>query len=358
MVALWRVTGGGIAVALALVTSVANAQSPTLTVNGVGYLQYGYQLHEDSTMTPPGHQNNFDVTRAYVNVIGKFGTLLTRVTTDIDSRKAAANQLTIRLKYAYAAWTPENSSLTYKLGLLHTSLLDWEEALWDFRMQGQMAMERGGYVSSSDFGAGIDGNFGYSKVDLQLAVVSGENYSGAPGDSRKDAMGRISFKLANSDLPGRVGGLRITAYGQYGKPTTGGQRERYLGIASYKSKKALIAAEYALTKDSISGNGAVGTIAPRAYAKGQVISAYGTYWFSPKWGVIGRVDLTDPNTDSSADKDQITRVIGGITYQLHEHLRLLADVDVTSLQGGNESNAFKTSATTGSTAYFQAQITY
>jgi hypothetical protein len=358
MVSRWRVIAGTIVLALAAVANGANAQSPTLTVGGVGYLQYGYQLHQDSTMTPPGHQNNFDVTRAYVNVIGKFpGGLLTRVTVDLDGRKAATNQQTIRLKYAYGAYTPENSPLTYKLGLLHTSLLDWEEALWDFRMQGQMAMERGGYVSSSDFGAGIDGNFGYEKLDMQLAVVNGENYSGAPGDSRKDVMGRLSYKLVNSDLPGRVGGLRITAYGQYGKPTTGGQRERYLGMLSYKSKVATLAAEYAMTKDSTAGNGA-GGIAAKPYVKGQIVSAYGVYWFNPKWSILGRFDLTDPNTDSAAKNDQVTRVIGGIAFQLHEHLRLLADVDYAKLQGGNETNAFRTAAATGSTAYLQAQITY
>ena len=48
----------------------AAAQAPTLTVSGVGYAQYGYQLHPDSSLTPAGHQNNFDVTRAYLNVLG------------------------------------------------------------------------------------------------------------------------------------------------------------------------------------------------------------------------------------------------------------------------------------------------
>jgi hypothetical protein len=339
---------------LATSTKPATAQAPSVTVSGVGYVQYAYQLKEDSSLTPRGHQNNFDVTRAYLNAIGKFAPgLTTRTTIDIDGRRAAANQLTIRLKYAYLAWTPENSPLTFKLGELHTSLLDWEEALWDYRMQGTMPLERGGYVSSSDFGAGVDGVFAYEKVNFQVAAVNGENYSGAPGDQRKDFMGRLSVKLMNTDLPGRVGGLRLTGYAQYGKPTTGGKRERYLGLASYKSKAALLAAEFAITRDSVSGGGTV-TAAP--LKKGRVMSAYGVVNIpNSKVGIIGRVDITDPDTKSSATNDRQTRVIGGVSYQLHDHLRLLADVDNVSVQGGNYANAFNA---TRSTAYLQAQFTF
>ena len=95
-----------------------------------------------------------------LNVIGKFAYGIgTRVTADIY--RNADGSLAYRLKYAFATWTPEGKSpLTFKLGQIHTPWLDWEEHLWDYRMQGQMAMERAGYLSSSDFGAGIDGMLG------------------------------------------------------------------------------------------------------------------------------------------------------------------------------------------------------
>ncbi|MEO8029752.1 MAG: hypothetical protein ABI765_02820, partial [Gemmatimonadota bacterium] len=65
--ARWVVLFG--ALALATGAERAGAQAPTVTVGGLGYLQYGYQLHTDSTLKPTGgHQNNFDVTRAYINV--------------------------------------------------------------------------------------------------------------------------------------------------------------------------------------------------------------------------------------------------------------------------------------------------
>lgn len=353
--ARWTLVLGSLAV-LATAQSAA-AQTPTVTVGGLGYLQYGYQLHTDSTLKPNGgHQNNFDVTRAYINVLGKLAHgVSARITTDISSRNGTFTQLYVRLKYAFVAWNPENSPLTYKIGEIHTPWLDWEEALWDYRMQGQMAMERGGYLSSSDFGAGIDGNFGYDKLNFQAGVYNGENYSGTPGDNRKDLMGRASFKLINSDLPGRVGGLRLSAYGQYGKPTTGGERYRAIGMLSYKSKLFTLAGEYGWVRDSIAGD-SVG--APNAVARrtGRVLSFFGVLNIpKTKLALIGRFDSTDPNTDGAAINDRISRFIGGASYQLSPNLRLLADVDAASREGGNYNNAFNSTSTT---AYFQTQISF
>src|SRR3989442_3697267 len=152
-------------------------QAPKVTVRGWAYRQYLYQLKDTAN-----HNNNFDVTRAYINVIGRFsGGVTTRITADIN-RPAGDNSLRYRLKYAYVAYTPQGSSLTYKLGQIHTPFIDWAEALWDYRMQGQMAMERGAYLSSSDFGLGVDGNSNADRVNIQVGIYNGESYSGGePG---------------------------------------------------------------------------------------------------------------------------------------------------------------------------------
>jgi hypothetical protein len=346
----------GLAVAaLAGASTAAWAQGPSVTVGGLGYLQYQYQFQKDSTIN--GHQNNFDVTRAYVNVIGKLGHgVYARITTDI-TRCCGAGQLTVRLKYAYAAYTPENSPLTYKFGMIHTPWLDWEEALWDYRMQGTMAIERGGYLTSSDFGAGIDGMFHYDKFNFQVVAVNGEGYGNAPGDMRKDFEARASFKILNTDLPGRVGGLRATVYGHYGLPTSGGKRNRVIGMLSYKSKTLTLAGEYGWTQDSTTGiPGTPPPIAPVAKKDGQVISGYGVLNIpKSKVALIARVDVTDPNTASAATNDQLTRVIGGVSYQLSPNLRLLANVDNVTRQGGNYNNAFNATRTAGN---FQAQISF
>lgn len=327
------------------------AQAPTVTVGGVGYLQYGYQLKDTAN-----HVNSFDVTRAYLNVIGKFSSGIgTRVTGDVY--RAADNSLLYRLKYAYVSYAPEGGALSYRFGLTQTPLLDWEEGLWDYRMQGPMALDRAGYVTSSDYGLAVDGNWGKDgAINLQAGVYNGEGYHGATGDQRKDAEARLSVRLLPTDEGGGRGGLRLTGFVQYGKPTGGGQRERYLGMLSYKTKQYLLAAEYASTTDS-------STATPSPKVSGSVLSVYGFARIpNTKFGVIGRVDVVDPNTSLADNPNNVpaaaankqTRVIVGGSYQLSPNVRLLLDLDNNSYSGGTPPNA----DLTRSTLYFHTQLTF
>src|SRR5881296_209797 len=114
--AIAAATGSG---ALAAQAPAAQAPPP-VTVGGVVYSQFVYQLKDTAN-----HVNNFSITRAYVNVVGRLsGGVYTRVTADITP-SATTNQI-FRLKYGYVAYTPAKSALTYKFGLLHTPWLDWE----------------------------------------------------------------------------------------------------------------------------------------------------------------------------------------------------------------------------------------
>ena len=315
---------------------------PQVTVSGVVYGQYLYQLKDS---LGAGDQNQFSIQRAYINVVGKFsGGLQTRVTGDLQP-SGSGNQM-LRLKYAFAAWTPAGSDLTYKLGLLHTPWLDWEEALWDYRMQGTMALDRNGYATAADFGAGIDGKWQDDQVNGQLTVVNGEGYSGGTGDNRKDVMARVSVRLVKTDDNSRVGGLRLTGYAGVGKPTSGGTRNRFLGMLSYRSKQFTLAAEYAATKDTV-------TVTPVPETTGRVISAFGVYHVqSSGVALIARVDVVDPNTSVSGDRQ--TRVIGGISYQVTPNLRVLADVDNLSY----ETTPTGLQDATRSRGLFQMQFTF
>jgi hypothetical protein len=320
------------------------AQAPTVTVGGLAYAQYLYQLKDTAN-----HVNDFDLTRVYLNVLGTFpGGVRTRVTSDVY--RNADGSLAYRLKYAYASWTPEKSALTFKLGQIHTPWLDWEENLWDYRMQGPMALDRGGYLSAADLGAGIDGMWKFEMVNAQIGVYNGENYNKAPGDQRKDVMGRVSVRVLGTDQGGRSGGLRLTGYAQYGKPTGGGARQRYIGALSYRSRMLTLAGEFAATKDSVTS-----PLAPER--KGRVITGFGVLRFPPtyKFQVIARVDVTDPNTASTATNDRQTRYIGGIAYEHSGNLRVLADLDHLVYQGGSPTPAAEAAR---SQALFQIQLVF
>jgi|CXWL01.1.fsa_nt_gi hypothetical protein len=316
-------------------------QTPTITVSGVGYLSASYQLRVDSSLTPAAHGNNFDVVRSYVNVLGKFADgISTRVTIDVDGRKAAANEQAFRLKYAYVAWQPGTSPLTIKLGAIQTPLIEWEEALWEYRMQGVVPLERAGYITSSDFGISVDGMWRFEQVNAQIGVYNGEGYNNALGDNRKDVSGRLSVRLARSDLPGKVGGLRLTGYANIGRSNGGGVRDRALAVLSYKTKAVTLAAELGFMEDS--------TSAATPHAKGRLMAAYGVVNLPhSKVALIGRIDAFDPNTDSTAVSasarlavNRQTRVIAGASYTVSPNLRFLVDADLNSVAGGSPTNSF------------------
>jgi hypothetical protein len=325
-------------------TAPAAAQAPTVSVSGVGFLQYGYQLKDTAD-----HANGFDVTRALLNVTGKFSDgISTRVSGDVY--RGADNSLLYRLKYAYIAYAPTAGALSFRFGTTQTPLLDWEEGLWDYRMQGTMPLERAGYVTPSDIGFAVDGTWGKDgAVNMQTGVYNGEGYHGGTGDQRKDVEARVSVRLVPTDEGGIRGGLRLTGFVVYGTPTGGGQRQRYLGMASYKTSRYLVAAEYASTTDS-------STTGPTPSVTGSVVSIYGFLKLpDSKFGFIGRVDLVDPNTSTTTGAGAAqTRIIVGGSYQVSPNVRILLDLDNNSWSGGSTP----TQDLTRSTVYFHTQMTF
>ena len=82
---LRRTLAATVVAAAAAAGPLAAQNAPAVTVGGVVYAQFAAQL--DSA--PPGTNSNFDITRAYLNVIGRFADgILTRVTGAIWLNKA------------------------------------------------------------------------------------------------------------------------------------------------------------------------------------------------------------------------------------------------------------------------------
>ncbi len=328
----------------------AQQQQPSVSLGGVVYAQWGAQM---DSLSPA---NNFDVTRAYLNAIGRFnGGILTRITADVyhDGDATAGGGLNYRLKYAYFGWNPTGSPLTFRFGLTQTPFLDWEEALWDYRMQGPMMVDRNGYMSSSDFGLAVDGNVNSELVDFQAMAFNGENYNKAPGDRHKDFAARVSVRVMGTDDGSRVGGLRITGYAQAGTPTSGGTRSRFIGMLSYRSKALTLAGEYLSATDTV-------TAPATGKHTGTGISVFGVFHVpASQLSVIARADIVDPNTannTTATSNDKRTTLILGLSYQLSPNVRLLADLDNTSLQGSTVGSATAPKKVTQ--ALFQTQFTF
>ncbi len=331
-----------IAAALTLVARPAPAQQP-VSVGGVIYGQYLYRPSDSLKL------HGFDITRAYLNVTGRFsGGVGIRLTSDVY--RVADSSLALRLKYAYATWTPERVPLTFKMGLIHTPFVDWEEAVWNYRMQGSIAVDRYKYLTSADFGAGVDGTVQHERVNFQAGVYDGEGYAGGLGDRYKDFEARVSYRVLETSDQSRVGGLRVTGYLGLGAPSTGGRRNRVLGMLSYRTNDLTLAAEYLWASDS-------STAAATALKKATLLSTYAVVHVpQTRISVIGRLDVLDPNTASASNTDRQTRTIFGVAYQLSPNLRLLADVDHVAYQSGATLTAAQRAARTALLFQFMASF--
>jgi len=317
------------------------AQAPTVTIAGVIYTHFNYQLGTDTSLAVDGRRNNFDVNRSYITLNGRSGRASARITADVDGRRASGNQQTFRLKYAWIGFSPTGSPLGFKLGAIPTPFIEFDEAIWGYRMQGTVALDRNGFLTSSDFGFSVEGSWLSEALQIQAGVFNGEGYSAAPGDHHKDVAGRVTYRLARSDDSSRIGGLRLTGFALVGQRDAGGPRNRYVAMLSYRTSRIAAAAQFASTKDSLSST--------LSDVSGRVISAYATYGPSGSAiRVIGRVDVVDPDTDTEPEAPTLTagrqtRVIAGVSYQVAPNVRFLMDADFNSLRQGSPTPAFEAS---------------
>jgi hypothetical protein len=300
--------------AVALVPGRPAAQdAPPVRVGGVVHSQYEHLLSDDAD-----HAHRFDVTRAYVTLLGSFPAGIgTRVTADI--RREEDGSLGYRLKYAYLQWRPEGSPVGVRFGQLNTPWIDWEEGLWGYRMQGRVMLDREGYLTSSDIGASVDAGWRDELLNGSLAVVNGEGYASRPDGRSLDVAARASLRLlATGDASAR-GGLRLSGYGHLGRDADGLARDRWIGMLSYRSRLATVAGEYAWLRS--------------AGLRGRALGTFGTLAIpGTGLGLMARLDRVDP--DRAGDDDALTRVIGGVSYALSPSVRLLADVETTRYDGG------------------------
>lgn len=336
------------AAALALVAAAAWMPRPVraqqVSTSGQVYAQWQYDLKQNADSA---HYNAFSVTRAYLNFRAKLGGgVSTRITGDIY--RDANGSLNYRLKYAYVGWTPKKSPVTLLFGQVQTPWLDWNEGMWGYRVQGPMALDRNHYLSSSDIGLVVDGNFSHNAFGFYAGVYNGEGYHAGEGDQHKDVMARASVRLLKSDDMSSRGGLRLTVEGQLGQPTGGGRRNRIIGQLSYKSKMFTLATEIAATADS-------STTSATADTKGIISSTYAVYNI-PKSPVslIGRIDIVNPNKNAAGDlKDEY---IFGLAYAVTPHLKVLGDWDYIHYQ--TPPPDFSAAAAASSQALFQMEFTF
>ena len=323
------------------------AQTPAATVpidfSGVAFGSFGTKTDSASKASLGGQSpSSFSLDRAYLTFklpAGDNGAI--RITTDISQNTNAATNgfyqgWVVRLKYAYFQFAGlkdrfgTGSSLTGRVGILHTVQIDHEEGFWPRYLQ-LTGIEKNGFFSSAD--AGVAGllTLGNKMGEVYATVTNGPGYTGVERDHFKDAAARLTLTpLANSSTGvlktfaitpwfylGKVGstfqagGPNQVGPGANGAITDGLARNRYGIFAGVKDRRLTGGVDFAQRRDQSDNVGGANTAAsPRVVADstGRLVDGFVIVrpieWIDASkhsaLSLVARIDKFTPNTAPTA----------------------------------------------------------
>jgi len=314
----------------AVVASAADepkpAESSSVKVGTTIFTDFTYQeaprvLDADKNLV---HKTEFEVRRAYINVVGTFSDLfVVRVTPDVATRLSTSatglpaearvgtsfdGSLVLRLKYAYGQVNLDRAGSWAKggwvrLGQQPTPYFDAIEGIYRYRFQGTTFVERTGLLSSSDVGLTAHANVPAGYGDLHLGFYNGETYTKPEANGQKAFQARASVR----PLPRHsfLKGARLHAFYDHDSPVAGGQRERLVATFTFEHRRANLGLDYLSGEDRVSGLASAATVESRGYS----------VWLTPRtsFGLEGllRYDYFEPNRATGGAKRE---TIAGVAY--------------------------------------------
>jgi hypothetical protein len=291
----------------------AEPQYPIVRVGGLSYLQHDAELENRDGF------NNFDVTRAYLNVNGQLAANVRfRVTPDIrrftDSTGQLGSSLVVRIKYAFVQFDNVGRDRSWiRFGVAQTPFIDFEESINRYRVQGTVFAEREPVVpGSGDAGIGYFTPLPKNYGEVHVGVYNGEGYGNTEVNKYKSVQGRVTVRpFPNRGL---ATGLRVTGFFTAGWYAA--DRPRHVGIAmaSYEHRHLVATVQRLVTTDEPP------TATHRADRSGWSV------FVEPRegptgWAGIARIESFDPD-DSIADNSHWRSIVGGAYWFLYTTTRL------------------------------------
>ncbi len=380
------------ALALAPVTLTAQQRdsgtvkviTPQLDFSGVIFGNYQYRTDSAAKAGLGGKSpNKFDIERVYLTFRMPVGERMSiRATTDIFQQTNTANNAfyagwVVRLKYGYLQYNFANDigdvkgfNALARVGMLHTVLIDHEEAFWP-RYLSQAATERNGFFSSADLGLATVVTMPNKWGEVYATVTNGPGYTNQETDRFKDFAIRLTLTplATNPMMDGYFKTFAISPW--YYKGNTGSkyqgstfnavtcvncpldaglQRDRFGIFTGIRDRRLTLGAEYAQRMEDVEG-GANSVTSPRTLAqmKGQLVSAFAIArpleWMDAKEksnvGLIGRIDQFKPNTNATSTSGFNTAssydrlIIAGVFWEPTPRTALTFDYQGRSPQSGS-----------------------
>jgi hypothetical protein len=303
------------------------------------YLRYSYELGEAAR-----NANQFNVDRLYLQ--GEFfATDKVRFQLTLDAgatRNATGNQvLFAETKSAFIEVKDVlGPGLYLRAGILPLAWIPYEEDIWPYRVQGQLPMDRWGYITSADFGLALGGPLPSKYGSFQVNVVNGEGFRFVELGKRKELQARLTLNPLAS-MGGLPAGLFISGYGSYGRYDDAGlparEKTRVIGQAGLQSKPLKVAVAYAVVRDANARVSARYTVGAEDIVRGQGIYAFAVLdvgELAPAAAgvdLLARYDSLDPDTD--LENNGVNLFIAGVGYRWTQGIKSLLNYETVSYGG-------------------------
>lgn len=331
---LWRcVTAFGLGLLAASASAQVTPTAVTTPPDDNPSVRIGGTLFTDfsRTIVPPIRDDGggavsagaFNVTRAYLNVVGQLNHRFAfRVTPDIVRETAPGStvdgSMVLRLKYGYVQMNLDDwlwRGTFVRAGISQTPYVDFEETVYRYRFQGTVFAEREGFMISSDYGALVRTLVPRGYGEIVAGVYNGEGYARPdPNDQKAIEIRGTLRPFPSANLPR---GLRVTVFHTADHAVKDADRLRTVGLVTFEHRFVNMAWSYLDAVDQASPGAA------RQHARGT------SFWITPRV-LIGpppvappagmvrasleglfRYDRLEPNRDTSAVK---RRWIVGAAY--------------------------------------------
>ncbi len=286
---------------------LAGQSAPAVRVGGQVFSEL------EAIPSDSGSTAQFNITRAYLIGAATLRPGLTgRVTLDVTREDGGS--LNYRLKHAYFMWEPARP-VDLRFGMIPTVWVEWQDALWGYRMQGAQLIDRAGFITSADLGASAGLTTADQRLEGVVDIVNGEGFANPPEGHYLDAEARASFRLIRAPGDsGRTGGLRLAGFAHIG-------RWRYTYQLSYRQKgTVVVGASYGFV---VNDNADVDHADVRLWSGFGAVDLHGT-----PLALVARLDRLE--TVDHALGDVFTRGFAGVACRLGPGVRVLGDVEHTA----------------------------
>jgi len=266
------------------------------SISGRMYLDISNIDHTSNGTNQADDGTNFDIKRFYISVDHKFNdTFSADITTDLTyDSTTKASQIFVKKAYLQAKI---DDALVIRAGSADLPWIPFVEGLYGHRYVENTLIDRTKFGTSADWGVHVLGSLWDNAFSYAFSAVNGAGYKLAPigsGTNRSksiDVEGRVNVNF--DDFVLAVGGYN----GKLGKDITGATptlhtANRLDAIAAYVTPQIRLGVEYFKANDW-------NNVTTTATDSGNGISGFGSYQFTPEWGVFGRYDNVKPNTKTN-----------------------------------------------------------